>query len=130
MITMIFIDATIFLERWSNDAAKAVTENINPEEYCTSVLVLSEVYHKLRNKGATQTFAFIRNMLGSLTIFDYLQQDLFDAMKNPVEININDKIHIAIMKMNNISEIISYDKDFDRDQLIRRLTPEEMMKDI
>ena len=39
---------------------------------------------------------------------------------NPLEININDRIHIAVMRNNDVNTIISFDKDFDRDKTIKR----------
>ena len=58
--------------------------------------------------------------MGSIQIFDVTQNDLFNAIKNPINIDINDKIHIEVMKNNNINTIISFDKDFDKDRTVIR----------
>ena len=118
--TIKFIDANIFIERWSNPKAEQLTDSLNREKHCTSVLVLAEVYHKLKLKNIKSIFEYIRGVMGSIKVYDFTQQDLFDAIKNPSDININDKIHIAVMKNNNIDAIISFDRGFDKDKTIRR----------
>lgn len=121
MTSMIkFIDANIFIERWSNPKAEQLTNSLNREKHSTSVLVLAEVYHKLKLKNIKNVFEYIRGIMGSINVYDFTQQDLFNAIKNPSDININDKIHISVMKNNNIDTIISFDKEFDRDKTIKR----------
>ena len=115
-----FIDANIFIERWSNPKAEQLTNSLNREEHCTSVLVLAEVCHKLKLKNIRNIFEYIRGIMGAIKIYDFTQQDLFDAIKNPSDININDKIHISVMKNNDIDTIISFDKGFDKDKTIKR----------
>jgi predicted nucleic acid-binding protein len=115
-----FIDANIFIERWSNPDVKAFLDQINPEEYCTSVLVLAEVSHKLKKKGVANIFNITRGILGTMKVHDILQEDLFEAIKIPLDLQINDKIHLAVMKRNGIKTIISFDKDFDQDKSIVR----------
>ena len=120
MTSMKFVDANIFIERWSNPKALTFTNSLDREKHCTSVLVLSEVHYKLSQKKFVQTFEYIRNIMGGITVFDFTQDDLFYAMRNTSDIPINDRIHIAIMKRNDIDTIISYDKDFDREKTIKR----------
>lgn len=115
-----FIDANIFIERWSNPKAEQLTNSLNREEHCTSVLVLAEVCHKLKLKNIKSVFEYIRGIMGSIEVYDFTQQDLFDAIKNPSDMSINDKIHISVMKNNNLDTIISFDKDFDKDSTIKR----------
>ncbi|MBI2143570.1 type II toxin-antitoxin system VapC family toxin [Candidatus Woesearchaeota archaeon] len=118
--TIKFIDANIFILRWSNPRIKEFIDSLSAEEHCTSVLVLAEVYHKLMQKNVENVFNYIRGIMGTITIYDFTQEELFDAMKNPLDIGMNDKTHIAVMKNSNINTIISFDKDFDRDKTIRR----------
>ena len=115
-----FIDANIFTLRWSNPKVKEFIDSLNREEHCTSVLVLAEVYYKLKQKKVENVFNYIRGILGTIKIHYFTQEELFEAIKSPLEININDKIHIAVMKKNNINTVISFDKDFDRDKTIKR----------
>ena len=115
-----FIDATIFIKRWSDPTAEALINSLKHESHSTSVLVLAEVYHKLNKKNLGSAFDYIRSLMGALTVFDITKNDLFNAIKNPVDININDKIHIEVMKRNNISTIITFDKDFDKVKTIKR----------
>lgn len=118
-----FIDANIFIERWTSQRAKELVDNLRREEHCTSVLVLAEVYHKLKKKNVKSTFEYVRNIMGSIKVYDVLQDDLFTAVKSDIEINVNDRIHIAVMKRNGISTIVSFDTDFDKDTTIVREEP-------
>jgi predicted nucleic acid-binding protein len=121
MTSMIkFIDANIFIRRWSDEKAREFINRLDREKYCTSVLVLSEVYHKLKKKNVENIFEYLKTILSAITVHDYTQNDLFNAIKSSLDININDKIHIEVMKRNNIQTIISFDKDFDRDKTIKR----------
>ncbi len=115
-----FIDANIFIERWSNERARIFTDALNREEHCTSVLVLTEVYHKLSNKKIKNAGEYIRSIMGSIKVYDTTQEDLFNAMKNKINADINDRIHIAVMKRNNIPIIVSFDGDFDQEKTIER----------
>jgi len=58
--------------------------------------------------------------MGAIKVYDILQDDFFNAIKNTLNININDKIHLAVMKRNNIHTIVSFDRDFDKDGTIVR----------
>ena len=118
-----FVDSNIFIRRWDDKHVEDFIDSIEFGEYCTSVLVLSEVHHKLSKKNIKGAFKYIRNLMGSLVVHDFVKGDIFNAMKNPCNIGINDKIHIEIMKRNNINTIISYDKDFDQVKTIKREEP-------
>lgn len=121
---MKFVDANIFIERWINNLkAEDLINNLNSEEYCTSVLVLSEVYNKLTKKNVSHAFEYLREIMGAITVFDITQADLFKAISNTIPISINDKIHIAVMKRHDVSIIISYDKDFDKEKTLQRMEP-------
>ncbi len=115
-----FIDANIFILRWNNLKVNEFLNSLNSEEHCTSVLVLAEVYHKLMQKSVENVFSYIRAIMGAIRVYDFTQEELFEAMKNPLGMGINDKIHVAVMKNNQVSTIISFDKDFDRDKTIKR----------
>ncbi len=115
-----FIDANIFIERWNNERVAEFLNNLNRDDHCTSVLVLSEVYHKLMKKNITDAFHYIRTIMGAIKVHDVFQDDLFFALKLDLPININDRIHLAVMKRNGLSCIISYDADFDHDTTITR----------
>ena len=124
MISMIkFIDANIFIEPWNNPSAYEFVDNLHRDAHCTSVLVLSEVYHKLMKKNVTRVFEHIRYIMGAIKVYDFTQEDLFHAMKNNLDISINDKIHLAVMKRNSIATIISFDRGFDKDKTIIREEP-------
>jgi len=115
-----FIDANIFIERWTNSKAKEFLDKLDREQHSTSVLVLAEVAHKLKKKNIKSYFEYIRNIMGAVKVHEITQDELFNALKNPLDININDKIHIATMKSHHYETIISYDTDFDKDKTINR----------
>jgi predicted nucleic acid-binding protein len=115
-----FIDANIFIERWTNPSAKAFIDALHPDEHCTSVLVLAEVYHKLQQKGVKSAFEYMRAIMGVLKVHEITQNDLFNAMKSQLEMRINDRIHLEVMKRNDVHIIVSFDKDFDKDKTVRR----------
>ncbi|MBI2666688.1 type II toxin-antitoxin system VapC family toxin [Candidatus Woesearchaeota archaeon] len=117
---MKFIDANIFIERWSNEKVREFTESLNREEHCTSVLVLAEVYHKLQKKRIVHTFDYLRGIMGAIKVFDIFQDDFFQAMKSFPNMGINDRLHLAVMKRNAISVIVSFDRDFDGEKNIIR----------
>ena len=121
MTSMIkFIDANVFIRRWDDSKVRAFVDSLEENEYATSTLVLTEVFHKLSKKKIQTSFEYVRSIMGAIRVFDVTQSDLFNAMKSSFEININDKIHIQTMKRHGINTIISFDKDFDRDKTIRR----------
>ena len=115
-----FVDANIFIERWSNPQVEEFTNSLRREQHCTSVLVLAEVQHKLKKKKVKNIFEYLRGIMGAIKVHDVIQEDLFNALKNPLDININDKLHLAVMKRNKISTIVSYDTDFDQEKEITR----------
>ncbi len=117
-----FVDANIFIERWTNSKAEKYLDELGDNQ-CTSVLVLTEVFHKLNKKNISNAFQYLRQIMGVIEVYDITKNDLFNAMKNKIDININDKIHIEVMKRNNVVEIVSYDKDFDKDKIIIRKEP-------
>ncbi len=115
-----FVDANIFIQRWYNPKVEEFTNFLDRERHCTSVLVLIEVSHKLKMKGIDNVFNYIRGIMGSITVYDIIQEDFFNAMKSNLDMSINDKIYLAVMKRNNIHTIVSFDKDFDKDKTIKR----------
>ena len=118
-----FIDANIFLKRWSDLKVEKFINSLDRDKHKTSVLVLAEVSHKLENKQVKNTFEYIRDIMGKIEVLDVTRNDLFQALKNQTPIGVNDRIHLAVMKRNNIHAIISFDKDFDKDKTIKRIEP-------
>lgn len=118
-----FLDANYLIEASQHEDINTFVDKLDPNVYATSVLVLAEVFHKLQKKNMSHCFMYLRTIMSVVTVFDITQNDFFEAMKNPLQININDKIHLAVMKRNNIKTIISYDKDFDKDKTISREEP-------
>ncbi len=118
-----FIDANVFVRRWEDPACKRFLDAVNQDRFCTSVLALSEAHHKLERLGVKHVFEYVRDIMGLITVYNVLQDDLFSAMKNPLNMPINDKLHLAVMKRNFVDTIVSYDKDFDKDKTITREEP-------
>ena len=118
-----FIDTNIFIERFSNPLAKNLTDHLDPEKHFTSVLVLSELYHKLQQKRIMSISSYIKGIMSAIRVEPITQNDLFNAMRNNSMLEINDRIHLEVMKRNNAHVIVSYDKGFDADPIIEREEP-------
>ena len=117
---MKFIDANVFIYRWNNPKVKEFVDSLEPGHYATSVLVLAEVYHKLRILKIDASESYCREIMGIIKVLDITQNDFFWALRSDLQIPINDRIHIATMKHHGLSTIISFDKDFDQDKTIIR----------
>ena len=118
-----FVDANIIIRSWSDEAAEKLLDSFNKNEHATSVLALAEAYHKLEKKGIKDLFEFFRELLAGMEVFDITLEDFFNAIKNDLPLSINDRLHIEVMKRNDVRAIISYDKDFDHVPTITREGP-------
>ncbi len=118
-----FVDANVIIGSWSDPAAENLMGALNKETHATSVLALAEAYRKLQKKGIGNLFEFFRELLANMAVYDVSIGDFFNAIKSNVQLSINDKMHIEVMKRNTISTIISFDKDFDK---VNTITREEL----
>ncbi|RZD14772.1 MAG: type II toxin-antitoxin system VapC family toxin [Candidatus Acidulodesulfobacterium ferriphilum] len=133
---MRFADTNIFLRYLTNDDAekakkvffllKRVEEG--KEKIITSPLVIFELiftlekFYKVPRKDIKEMAAAIINLEGLAVEF----KDVFIfALKLFAEKNISfaDAFNASIMKLNNMTEIYSYDTDFDKIEKIKRIEP-------
>ncbi len=137
---MRFLDANVFVyayykprgkltkeQKDLKDKAKAIVKAINEgrEEVITSVVHLSEISNIL--KRAMPTSELHNFLLGlysrenvkivGVTSADYL---LAIELMNELDMDPSDTLAVAIMKRNNLKEIYTFDKGFDKIKEIKR----------
>lgn len=137
---MRFIDANVFLhaflepprkltesEKTLKQSSKDIIRRIEKtERVVTSVIHLSEISNVLESRGSNKiTREIIESILFSENIhIAEVNKELYGAsleMAKIYDIDINDCAALAIMKMNNIKEIYSFDSDFDKIEEIKRI---------
>lgn len=130
---MRFVDSNVFIyailkprrklsdeELALKDAAKSILRRIESGEECaTSVVHLSEVINILSAaEGADLPISFLERVL-ALSSFRVLAVDkamyaLANELAKQIKIGINDCLAYALMRNNRITQIVSFDKDFDK----------------
>ena len=127
---MYFLDTTFIValfvsnDQWHQKAVE-IFEKIKLDEFIISKLVFAETITVLKNKLNTKEIREIYRTLPKIVnvIDDYEFFD--DAMeifvKYDSKISFFDSMYIYLMKKENITEIISFDSDFDRVNGINRI---------
>ncbi len=127
---MYFLDTTFIValfvsnDQWHQKAVE-IFEKIKLDEFIISKLVIAETITVLKNKLNTKEIREIYRTLPKIVnvIDDYEFFD--DAMeifvKYDSKISFFDSMYIYLMKKENITEIISFDSDFDRVNGINRI---------
>ncbi|WP_296791247.1 type II toxin-antitoxin system VapC family toxin [uncultured Methanobrevibacter sp.] len=127
---MYFLDTTFIValfvsnDQWHQKAVE-IFEKIKLDEFIISKLVIAETITVLKNKLNTKEIREIYRTLPKIVnvIDDYEFFD--DAMeifvKYDSKISFFDSMYIYLMKKENITEIISFDSDFDRANGINRI---------
>lgn len=138
---MRFLDANVFIyayykpkrqltqkERQMKDFAKKVISNISEgkERVLTTVVHLSEVVNILKYGMSTEELVELITglfMLENVEIYGITKEVYFSAVElsRDLKIDPNDALAIDAMKTNNITEIYSFDEDFDKIEGITRL---------
>ena len=125
---VLYNDACVIIEQAKIVAYKSVDEifeKIKLDEFIISKLVIAETITVLKNKLNTKEIREIYRTLPKIVnvIDDYEFFD--DAMeifvKYDSKISFFDSMYIYLMKKENITEIISFDSDFDRVNGINRI---------
>jgi predicted nucleic acid-binding protein len=96
---------------------------------CTSVLTWDEVVYIVKRNFDKKTAVKEGNLLISfpnLHFFSVTERELLQSQAFIEKYNVQprDALHAACMITNNITEIISYDSDFDAIKEISRIAPE------
>ena len=127
---MYFLDTTFIValfvsnDQWHQKAVE-IFEKIKLDEFIISKLVIAETITVLKNKLNTKEIREIYRTLPKIVnvIDDYEFFD--DAMeifvKYDSKISFFDSMYIYLKKKENITEIISFDSDFDRVNGINRI---------
>lgn len=127
---MYFLDTTFIValfvsnDQWHQKAVE-IFEKIKLDEFIISKLVIAETITVLKNKLNTKEIREIYRTLPK--IFNVIDDSEFfdDAMeifvKYDSKISFFDSMYIYLMKKENITEILSFDSDFDRVNGINRI---------
>ena len=138
---MRFLDANVFIyayykpkkqltpkEKQMKEQAKKIVTDISQgkEQVTTSVVHLSEIVNILKHgMPREQLTNVIRGMfmLDNVTIHGVTREDYFVATElgDDLKLEANDALALDIIKSNNVTEIYTFDEDFDRIEGITRL---------
>ncbi len=124
---MYFIDANVIVKTFTNNEDQAQCRKIILSEFVTDTLSLLEAFDAIsviKNDKVTAS-KFIKSLFKiNCTIIDLDKELLFETLKRVDEYNLEtfDLIHYTTALINNCSEIVSYDKNFDNLD-IKRIKP-------
>jgi predicted nucleic acid-binding protein len=139
---MKFLDANVFVYAYykprkqlsqkeidMKEAAQRIIANIfeGKDRVLTSVVHLSEVVNILKHGFPTDQVSEIMRgvfMLENVIVADVTRDIYFAAneLGDNLRLDANDALAVDIMKLNGISEIYSFDEDFDKVEGIRRIS--------
>lgn len=121
---MPFVDSTVLIKAFTENSDKHKCREIINEEFATNSLCLVEANHfiSLISKSKTHAARSIKSLFRSdIVVVDLDKNLLFEAFRRieKYELDAFDIIHYTTALLNNCSEIISYDNDFDRLEIKR-----------
>ena len=122
-----FVDSVILIKAFTENPDKHKCREVVYEKFVTNTLCLVEAHHfiSLISKNKTHAAICIKSLFKSDCIVDDLDKNLlFEAFKRSEKYKLDtfDLINYVTALLNNCSEIVSYDKDFD-DLEIKRAEP-------
>lgn len=122
-----FIDANIIIKAFTDNEDKEKCRNALSEDFITNTLCLVEAQHAISIIKDNKIYASncVKSLFKSNCIIIQLDKNLlFESLRRieKYKLNIFDLINYVTALINNCSEIISYDKDFD-DLEIKRVGP-------
>jgi predicted nucleic acid-binding protein len=140
---MKFLDANVFIyayykpkkqlaekEKQMKEQAKKIITDISEakEQIITTIVHVSEIVNILKHGMPLEKLTeVIRGilMLDNVTIQGVTKEDYFIAneLGNDLKLEANDALAIDVMKTNHVTEILTFDEDFDRIESITR-TPQ------
>lgn len=141
---MKFLDANIFIyayyrpkrqltqkEKRMKEYAKKIINDVSRgrEKVAITVVHLSEIVNILKHGMSVEELNKLvigLFMLDNVEIYGVVKETYFAAVESGEELKLdpNDALAVAIMRMNNIREIYSFDEDFDKVEGITRLPSE------
>ncbi len=129
MDTDIFVNAFVDLDESKKRNSRRLLEEVSKGSInlVTDFLVLVESFYTIEKfKNATIAVKVLRELLslGSLEIIPINHTIYFESLKRAekYKLKFNDLVHYTVALLNNVSEIYSYDKDFDKLE-IKRVEP-------
>ena len=138
---MIFLDANIFLEfelgdKYSQDCKTLLSKiHNNKIKAITSDFIvytcLIQMENKLKSVEKMENFiTFLENLIG-LEIHSPTYKIIYNAFEimKKYKLDFDDALVVSIMKSLGIKQLVSFDKDFDKANLIiRRIEPKEIIE--
>ncbi|MBI3036764.1 type II toxin-antitoxin system VapC family toxin [Candidatus Woesearchaeota archaeon] len=122
-----FVDANVLVKAFTENADKDKCQSMLYEDFVTNTLCLVEAQYRIAKIKKDKTYAWvcIKALLKTHALIVPLDRNLlFESLKRAEKYNLNtfDLINYATALVNNCSEFISYDKDFDGLE-IKRVEP-------
>ena len=113
-----FIDANVIIKAFTENKDKERCRSVLYGDFITNTLCLVEAQHAIASVSRDKVYASdcIKSLFKSSGITFQLDKDLlFESFKRigKYDLNIFDLIHYVTALLNNCSEFVSYDKDFD-----------------
>lgn len=124
---MPFVDSAVLIKAFTENPDKYKCREILSEKFVTNALCLVEAHHfiSLIGKSKTHATTCIKSLFkDDCVVVDLDKNLLFEAFKRDEKYKLDtfDLINYVTALINNCSEIISYDKDFDGLE-IKRIEP-------
>ena len=132
---MKFIDANIFLELMLDDKKANICESffekIKNEEtnfYTSDFIIytcLLQIEQKIKSLKVMGEFIYFINNLNNLSILRPSIKDIYNSLhiSKKYKLDFDDALVVSAMVENNIQNLISFDKDFDKASMIKREEP-------
>ena len=123
----IFIDSNVIIKAFVDDRDTEKCKEVLQEDYITDTVCLIEAQHSISVIKNDKPYAAdcIKSLFrGNGIIIQLDKKLLFESLKRieKYDLKISDLIHYTTALLNNCSEIVSYDRDFD-DLEIKRVEP-------
>lgn len=128
---MIFVDSSFFIalilenDQWHDKALKLIPE-LEKSKKIVSGLIISEAVTIVGSRAGGKAGKMIYDTIkDNCKIFDsdlsHYDSAIYTFLKYDGTLSLADSLSVEIMKNNNISEIVSFDSDFDKINGINRI---------
>lgn len=122
-----FVDANVIVKAFTQNKDREKCRNVLYEDFVTDSLCLVEAQHAIRAISGDRIHASdsIKSVFRAGCLIIELDRNLlFESFKRTEKYSLNvfDLIHYVAAVLNNCSEFVSYDRDFDNLE-IRRVEP-------
>jgi len=128
---LIFVDSSFFIalilenDQWHDKALKLIPE-LEKSKKIVSGLIISEAVTIVGSRAGGKAGKMIYDTIkDNCKIFDsdlsHYDSAIYTFLKYDGTLSLADSLSVEIMKNNNISEIVSFDSDFDKINGINRI---------